>query len=59
MKQKRWTPIFHVIVNANSAVKHAIQIKNGILISANVGVVRAKKIICKYNKYLKALLMIQ
>ena len=30
--------MLHVIVNANSVVKHAVQIKNGIMISLNASV---------------------
>ena len=48
MELKQWQNIFHVIVNANSIVKHVIQIKNGIIkqISVNVNIiVSAKKII--------------
>ena len=42
--------IFHVIVDANSIVKHGIQIKHGIMININASIkriVRAKKIIVR------------
>ena len=56
--------MFHVIVNANSIVQLAIQIKNEIMINANASVkaiVQAKKVIvgilayafCENSKYLK------
>ena len=36
MKEKHWQNIFHVIVNANSIVQYAIQIKNRTMIHVNV-----------------------
>ena len=48
MKLKPLHNIFHVIVNANSIIQHAIQIRNGIIKHVNVNVkiiVYAKKII--------------
>ena len=47
LKLKQWENIFHVIVNANSIVQHAIQIKNGIIkeVNVNVKVISVKKII--------------
>ena len=47
MKLKQWQNICHVIVNVNSIVKYAIQIKNRIIKHVNVNVktiVRAKNI---------------
>ena len=38
MKQKRWSNVFHVIVNAKSIVQHIIQIKNGIIINFHASV---------------------
>ena len=48
MKLKHWKIIFHVIVDENSILQHVIQIKNEIMINANVSVefiARAKEII--------------
>ena len=48
MKPKQWQNIFNVIVNENSIVQHAIQIKKGIMKHVNVSVkiiVSAKEII--------------
>ena len=49
------TNIFHVIVNGNSIVQHATQIKNGIIKRVNVNVkiiVTEKKIIVGMHMYL-------
>ena len=51
MKLKQWQNIFHVIVNANSIVKHVIQIKNGIIKHVNVNLkisIIAKYLTCHY-----------
>ena len=64
MKLNQWQNIVHVIINANSILKYAIQIKNGITKHVNVNakiIVSAKKIIvgilttfiCENSKYLK------
>ena len=36
IKLKQWQNIYHVIVNANSIIKHIIQIKKGIIRHVNV-----------------------
>ena len=49
MKQKQWSNIFHVVVNANSIVQHVVAlIKNGVMININVSV----KIIISAKKYI-------
>ena len=62
--------IFHVIINANSIVKHVIQIKNRIIkyvyVNAKI-IIKCKKdyscnprtCICVNSKYLKVLLMLE